>query len=269
MPDLAYLPITDRAEVKAFLRKVPLAIDADRFARFVLGFPHAYLATTSPVEAVKHYSLIESLGARPVISSVAREGRLWKLCLVARDRSFLFSRIAGALSCYGMNIVTAEAFANANAQVLDTFGFADPSGEFDEDSRRRAFQVFLEDVVGGREDLEAAMGRRHETPEPPDEPLEVEWDDASHPVATRLVVRGPDRFGLLYLLSRCISEHGCSFELAHVETPGERVRDEFYLTGPEGKLSGETQRDLGDKLRRLGDVYRSLRHQSADGAGSG
>ena len=101
------------------------ALDAARFMGFARGFPKRYLEKTPPLEVVRHYGLMEALGRRAVITSLAREGALWQLCVVARDRSFLFARIAGSLSAFGMNIVAAEAFANANALVLDTFRFAD------------------------------------------------------------------------------------------------------------------------------------------------
>ena len=66
-------PIVDPAEVAAFLRGLPLAMDPG-FTRFVLGFPRKYLAETPRAEVVKHYALAGSLGAKPVISSLARTG---------------------------------------------------------------------------------------------------------------------------------------------------------------------------------------------------
>src|SRR5258706_14489 len=83
---IEYLPITDEREVRAFLDRIPLAVDREHFTRFVLGFPHHYLAATSPVEIVKHFALVTSLGRRAAITALAREGRLWKLVVVASDR---------------------------------------------------------------------------------------------------------------------------------------------------------------------------------------
>jgi [protein-PII] uridylyltransferase len=251
VPRFDELPITELEEVRAFLRKLPLAVDAESFTRFVLGFPHKYLAATSPVEIVKHYALMGSLGGRAVISSISREGSLWRMCLVARDRSFLFARIAGCLGCFGMNIVAAEAFTNANALVLDTFSFADREGRFRDDRERRRFQAFLEDVVEGKEDLEAALRERTKIAQAPSPALSLEWDDDAHPAFTRLGVEGRDRLGLLYLISRHLSEAGSSIEMAFIETPGERVRDEFYLTEGGGKLSTETRSGISAALGRL------------------
>jgi len=238
--------ITGPEEVRAFLRRVPLQVDASRFLRFALGFPRHYLEKTPPVEVVRHYGLMEGLGTRAVISSLAEEDGLWKLCLVARDRSYLFARIAGSLSAFGMNIVAAEAFANESALVLDTFHFADPNGRFRDDGERRSFQALLEEATSGRATL----------PEPAETlgasgSLRPAFDDAYHSQWTRLLVEGPDRFGLLYRLSRALSEAGCSIELANIATPDSGVHDEFYLSEGGARLTSKTRTTLTEALARL------------------
>jgi UTP:GlnB (protein PII) uridylyltransferase len=64
-----------------------------------------------------------------------------------------------------------------------------------------------------------------------------------------------DRFGLLYLVSRAISEAGFDIEMASVQTPGQRVHDEFYVTRGQRALDEAAQADLSRKLRDLGDRY--------------
>ena len=244
-------PIVRPEEVDSFVRQLPFAVDKEAFRRFALGFPHRYLRTTPPKEVVRHFALMESLGARQVISSVSEDAGLWKMSIMARDRSALFARISGALSCFGMNIVQAEAFANANSMILDTFRFADPSGRFSEPGERRQFQVFLEDVVEGKIEVEAELRKHPEAWAAQGEPLALEWDDDSHPTATRLFVGGRDHFGLLYRISRAISGLGLNIETAYIETPGERVRDEFYLTREGQRLSAAERTSLGEALGQL------------------
>ena len=248
------LPITDPAEVAAFVRGLPLAMDPG-FARFILGFPHKYLQETPRAEIVKHYALAGSLGAKPVISSLARAELLWKLCVITRDRRFLFSRIAGALSCFGMDIVAAEAFANASAVVLDTFRFRDDERRFEDDALRRRFQVFLEEAVEGKVDLAPLLKERLEAKgRPPVSGFEVEMEDAPSLHATRLRLQGPDRFGLLYLFSRRLSEAGADIALAAIETDSGRVRDEFLLTRDGHALGVEGGADVERALVGLATV---------------
>ena len=271
-------PITDPAEVAAFVRGLPLAMDPG-FARFVLGFPRRYLEETPRAEVVKHYALAGSLGAKPVISSLApvggsggtgkspqlkeraridsarAEADLWKLCVITRDRRFLFSRIAGALGCFGMDIVAAEAFANASAVVLDTFRFRDDERRFDDGALRRRFQVFLEEAVEGKADLEPLMKERLERKgRPPVAGFAVEMEDEPRLDATRLRLHGPDRFGLLYLFSRRLSEGGADIALAAIETDSGQVRDEFLLTRDGHALGADGRADVERALAGLATV---------------
>ncbi len=244
MPVFDDLPVTDQREVKAFLDRLPLAVDRDRFTRFVLGFPRHYLGATLPVEIVRHFGLVQSLGKRAAVSSLAQEGELWRLVVVAADRRFLFARLAGSLTVFGANIVSAEAFANTEGIVLDTFSLADADGRFALPEERRRFQAYLDSVIVGRVDLETELPADARAPLA-GAILLLDWEDEAHPGATVLRVRGRDARGLLYAISRGLSEAGANIELAHVATERGEARDSFYLTeggkklGPEGKTRVE------------------------------
>ncbi len=254
MADSFFLPIGDRNEVYALIDELPLSLDREHFARFVLGFPRHYLVNTPRTEIVKHFLLAETLGSHKVISSISREGDFWKLIIIALDRSRLFSQISGSLSCFGANIAFAEAFANASSLVLDTFRFVDTEGEFDSDRERDRFQHFLEDVVEGKEKLGPHLRSRwHQLLFREPEPFQVTIDNQSHPTATRVALRCGDHFGLLYLISSAISKQGCSIEAAYIETVGGTAQDEFLVTSNGKKLDADGQDALRDKLQALGN----------------
>jgi UTP:GlnB (protein PII) uridylyltransferase len=92
--------------------------------------------------------------------------------------------------------------------------------------------------------------------------VDTELDDDSHPEATRLRIRCRDRFGLLYLVSRTLSEAGHDIQLARIETPGAHVRDEFFLTHEGRRLTEAQQHDLGHRLAEITSCRPSvpLRH---------
>jgi [protein-PII] uridylyltransferase len=168
--------------------------------------------------------------------------------VVAADRSFLFARIAGTLSLFGANIVSAEAFSNTEGLVLDALTVADVAGRFEQAEEGRRFQSVLAQVIDGRVDLDTALGAEIVDVRAP---LELEWDDEAHPSATRLLVSGPDALGLLYAITRRLSEAGCNIEVAHIETAGGRIRDTFFLTVADGKLSGEAKHSVEVSLAAL------------------
>jgi [protein-PII] uridylyltransferase len=244
-----FLPITDEREVQAFLDRIPLRVDRERFARFVLGFPHRYLELTPPVEMVAHFALVATLGSRAAASRLARDGTGWKLSVIAGDRRYLFSSIAGSLSFFGADIVAAEAFSNSESLVLDTFQVADAQRRFEQGEEGRRFQAFLEKVIVGEVDLERELAGRGATARVG---LGLDWDDGAHPEATRLVVSGTDAFGLLHALSRGLSEAGCSIDIAHVETANGRIRDTFYLTAAGRKLDASDRARVEAALASLG-----------------
>ena len=254
------LPIVDKAEVEALLDQFPIAVNREEFVKFVLGFPRKYLQVTPRVEIVKHYFLMEGLAEKPVISSLSNEEDLWKLSLVTRDREFLFSRICGSLSCFGMSIVEAQALANAHATVLDTFQFVDTENYFSGDENRRNFHHFMEEVVEGKQDLESLIEKRHQQIASSElRSFEVQLDDDSHPSATRLSLDCQDHFGLLYLVTHCISEEGHDIIIAYVNTPGPHVHDEFYITHDQRNLTVPMQENLKRKLTLVGKQYLTLK----------
>jgi [protein-PII] uridylyltransferase len=243
-----FLPITDEREVQAFLDQIPIRVDRERFTRFVLGFPHRYLQLTAPVETVAHFALVATLAGRAVSSRLARDGDGWKLVVVAGDRSRLFSRIAGSLSFFGADIVSAEAFSNSEALVLDTFSVSDAQRRFEQPEEGKRFQAFLEKVLAGEVDLERELAAKGG---PVSSRLELLWDEEPHPAATGLTVSGPDAFGLLHAITRRIADAGLSIEIAHVETRAGRIRDTFYLTSDRRKLTAEDRRALAHALAAL------------------
>ncbi len=256
MSDSLHLPITDEGEARALLDELPVAVDAERFVEFVMGFPRRYLVKTPRVEIVKHFLLMQSRANRPLISSLSPEQGSWKLCVVAEDRDYLFSNVAGSLSCFGMNISAAEAIGNANAIVLDTFHFSDEDGAFADSRKQQDFQAYLERVLSGEEDLRKRFEKRlgqvciHDC-----DPIRVEVDNDTHPRATRMMVDFPDHFGHLYLVSQCLSEHGASIEMAYVEIEGGRIRDDFYLTFDGAKLDEGLRIRMEAELIELGHRF--------------
>ena len=179
-----FLPITDEREVHAFLDRIPFRVDRERFTRLVLGFPHRYLQLTPPVEMVAHFALVSAprpAAPPPRASPATATG--WKLVVVAGDRSFLFSRIAGCLSFFGADIVSAEAFSNSEALVLDTFSVSDTQGRFEQPEEGRRFQAFLESVIDRRGRPRARAGGQAAAPCAPRSTSS--GTTTPHPAATR------------------------------------------------------------------------------------
>jgi len=85
----------------------------------------------------------------------------YTLTLLSADRPALFAAIAGVLAAWGMNIVKADAFANAAGVVLDTFNFVDLHRTLELNPGEIArFQQSIADIVNGKQALEPLLKGR-------------------------------------------------------------------------------------------------------------
>ena len=58
----------------------------------------------------------------------------------------------------------------------------------------------------------------------------------------------PDSIGLLYRISREISESGCNIELVLISTEGDRAVDVFYLSHEGARLGGGIREELMKRI---------------------
>src|SRR5688500_5738028 len=106
--------------IRARLADEPAA-DLDAFLR---RMPRAYLLAVEPERIARHYATIApAVGAKDV-RAVHFDGTrpgTYEVLVVARDRSGLLSRIAGALALAGMSIRTAHVFTTDDGVATDLF----------------------------------------------------------------------------------------------------------------------------------------------------
>jgi [protein-PII] uridylyltransferase len=171
--------------------------------RFLEGFPRRYLAVHSAAEIAEHFALYQKLKGEPMQTAVTKTRHGFSLSVITADRPALFAKIAGVLAGWGMNIVKADAFANAAGVVLDTFQFVDLHRTLElNPGEIERFRRNLADVVNGKAALEPLLQSRDSAMRAKAPKIAVEtritFDDSSSLHSTLLEIVTQDRPGLLY-----------------------------------------------------------------------
>jgi [protein-PII] uridylyltransferase len=157
-----------------------------------------------------------------------------EITVLADDHPRLLSAIAGACAVAGANIVDAQIYTTTDGLALDTI-FVGREFADDNDERRRGQRIsaLIEKTLMGTERLPEQVARKTASRArleaftiPTDVIVNNLWSDRF----TVLEVSGLDRPGLLYDLTREISDLNLNIASAHIATFGERVVDVFYVT---------------------------------------
>ena len=218
---------------------------------FIRGFPVRYLRTHTPEEIRAHLELYQFSRPTGVAVQLDRWSGVHRATVVARDTPGLFATLAGAISSFGMDIVKAEAFANAKGQILDTFVFADPKRTLElNPTENERLESTLEQVALGKLDAGKLLDGR---PAPLRQKLRavrpsVHFDSEACETATLVEIVAEDRPRLLYDLASAFSSLGCNIDVVLIDTEGRRAIDVFYVACDGAKLRPEIRSALETKL---------------------
>jgi [protein-PII] uridylyltransferase len=246
--------LTDRiVRVRDLLADEP---EAD-VERFVLRMPRSYFLSIPPAQVARQYATIApAIGTTEVrtTSSPGSRAGTHELLVVAADRAGLLSWIAGALSLAGLSILSAQIFTTEDGVAVDVF---EVEGAFEPDvgeDRWRRFRGTLRKVIDGRISLERRMDeqRGHYPPADRRTPVTVAIDNGASDFFTVIEVGAGDRVGLLYDVTRTLSELALDVHLAKVATYTGRVIDAFYVRDTLGRkvIEPEGQEAIERSLRR-------------------
>ena len=246
------LHVDEHDEVLTHLRTLAPAA-GKKLESFLEGLPRRYLQTQAAGEVLAQMEMASRLDEDPVQLALTRGRHWYELTLVTLDRPFLFSKMAGTLAAWGMNIVKAAAFSNRAGVVVDTFFFTDRFRTLELNLPEwERFKASLHDVVVGKADLDRMLRdrMRSEKNAIPKVKVEtkIEVDNECSPHSTLIEVIAQDQLGLLHRISSQFAQEDCNIEIALIETEGQMAIDVFYLTSQGAKLTSEHQERLQNTL---------------------
>ena len=229
--------------------------DLERFIE--RHYPSYWLRTDLDV-IVEHAKLLRDALAqnRTLVTHISTDAfrGVTEITLLAPNHPRLLALVAGACAGAGANIVDAQISTTRDGMALDTIHL---EREFDhaEDEERRARKIAsnIELMLKGEARLAEVVATKRKpksrlsafTVEP-----QVAIDNTLSDALTVIEINGLDRPGLLYDVTREISDMNLDIASAHIATFGEKAVDVFYVTDLTGKKITSSTR-IGTIRERL------------------
>ncbi len=250
--DLIQRDQTGRALV---LAECPEDLTEEELSRFLDGLPRRYLSVFGLSTIYRHVRLARGLRGDEVHLSLEKHDAIWELTVAAHDKPYLFSNISGVLAYFGMDIHRGQAMTTPERLVLDVFEFTDEEGFLRQNAgaRDEIWRV-LRGVIGGTIDIRGLLrGRERSVVHRRGQTVEARChlDNEFSKRYTVLEIVADDAPGLLYRISRAVSDQGCDVDLVLISTEGRKAIDVLHVTKQGRKLAEQDQRALRQELERI------------------
>ncbi|CAM3268581.1 [protein-PII] uridylyltransferase [Paracoccus nototheniae] len=177
-----------------------------------------------------------------------------RAAFVLSDHPGIFSRLAGALTLTGANVVDARTYTTRDGYATAVFWVQDSEGHpFAEDRLAKLRQIILRTLAGEIVAREAFASR--DKPKKRNRefkfPTHITFDNEGSDIYTIIEVDTRDRPGLLYDLTRTMASNHIQIVSAVIATYGAQVVDSFYVKDMFGlKLHSPAKRDTLEKKLR-------------------
>jgi [protein-PII] uridylyltransferase len=245
----------DQADRGLVVAECPDDITEEELSTFLDGLPRRYLSVFGLSAIYRHVRLARDLHHGDVHLSLERRDEIWELTVAALDKPFLFSNIAGVLAYFGMDIHRGQAMTTPEHLVLDVFEFSDEEGFLRQNSGARdEIARVLRGVVAGTIDIRALLRGRERSVvhrRRRDVETRISFDSEHSKRHTALEIVTGDAPGLLYRISRAVSDQGCDVDLVLISTEGRKAIDVLHVTKHGRKLDDRDQLALKRQLELI------------------
>ncbi len=256
-------PLREKDEYQAMDRHLVETL-ADRFGRHRLeahlnNLPQRYADLTDLDGVATHLNLIEKLKKALVAVDVTRSGLFSEITICTRDKPYRLSKICGVLATNDINIFSAQAYTRTDGIVLDIFQITSVDGSPEIDSaRQEQLHRQLTEVFAEKVSIENLLARhqqrwsRRRSPAIPI-PTEVHFENDISNRYTVIDIFAQDAVGLLYKITRALSDLGLDIYTARISTQADKAVDSFYVTQNGNKIesSGALEHIQKEVLARI------------------
>jgi len=220
-------------------------------------YPSYWLRTDLDVIA-EHARLVRDAEAqsKTIVTHIATDAfrAVTEITFLAPNYPRLLAMVAGASAGAGANIVGAQISTTCDGMALDTIHLEREFDQEDEERRARKIATTIEKLLRGDARLDDVVSTKKKpkarlaafTVEP-----QVVIDNTLSDALTVIEINGLDRPGLLYDVTREISDLNLDIASAHIATFGEKAVDVFYVTDLTGKKITSSSRETAIRERLM------------------
>ncbi len=239
-PHVLYVPNMARQRERIRKGLARHDLPPDLIYEHTRNLPAQYLLNTPLEEMYLHIAMIGRLREtfQPIVDFKTEFGEDYTeltLCAYDDPHPGLLAKITGVLYALDVNVHVAQVFTReASVRIaIDTL-WIDYRGKPLTASKKSEVQDTLRQVLLGETGTGALLQqRRKEIKEQAIYSATI--DDGASERFSLLEVSAPDERGVLYRLTRIISQLGWNIHAARLSVWGSRARDAFYITAPDGE----------------------------------
>jgi [protein-PII] uridylyltransferase len=206
----------------------------------VEALPDDYLLNFSPEDVLQHIEHRRRLQEKHVMVFPEQRADCWSILIMTTDQPGLLAKICAVLALHNLQILAAQIFTWMDGTVVDSF---DVSSLIAEDYANQDWDGFRNDLnraINQRVGLEhrlsrkpLPMGQAHHVLQAR-RPAQVIIDNDTSERFSIIEVYADDRVGLLYDITKTLSDFGIDIFRAKIGSRADQVVDVFYVRDSAG-----------------------------------
>lgn len=240
-----------RSSVNQIINKISSKLSEDSIRDHIDQFDdRSYIASFSDKEITQHIESIQRShrSGASVIMHHTHHHAFTELTIITQDRPYVLSDFCGILTAHDANIIDANVFTRSDGIIIDKFRVVDfISDSALTDETCSAIKNNLDELAGNKlTDVEGLIERQRRKwkrklskNKSTDHPVNVRFDATPH--HTIIDVYGPDVIGMLFVITRTLSELGLNIHFAKIATRVDGIVDSFYVLTEKGRRIPENR----------------------------
>ena len=226
--------------VKWIREKVSELLPQDNKINFDL-FSDDYLLSFPPEVIVQHTTHAKNLGKQDILFFHEQGQESWSILVMTKDQPGLLSRIFGVLALHNLNVLAARIFTWADGTAVDAIEISSAISEsydgHDWAAIEKEMQLAIKQRLGLEHRLNQKLAPLRSKPQGVKQRLaaKVTIDNQASELYSVIEVFSEDRIGILYDISKTLSDFGINIYRARIGSKADQVVDVFYVLDYDGK----------------------------------